>query len=175
MALLLIPFTLLIWFSTLYSRACRNITSIIDLLTLGSRQTSTSSIASGEVRAIIQRQVKVVIARSSISSIVGLGTSLTTKLSVIVLKAVFSSFSYAKAVYYYTVYCLASASKLARLVGRYKVLFFISLQVFKYQKSQLHIGKREEQKLYIRRKGLRALRRVQRLYLSRRLPLQTLT
>ena len=50
----------------------------------------------------------------------------------------FSSFSCVKAIYieavYYSasiyveaVYYLASASKLARLVGRYKVLFFTSL------------------------------------------------
>ena len=110
------------WFSTLYSRACRNVTLMMDLFALGLRQTSTSSVASGEVRAITRRWVKVVIAGSSISSIAGLGASLITKLLVVALKAVFSSFSYAK-----VVCCLASASKLARLVGRYRVLFFTSL------------------------------------------------
>ena len=63
-----------------------------------------------------------VIAGSSISSIVGSGTSLTTKLSVVALKAIFSSFSYTK-----VVYCLALASKLAGLVGQHRVLFFTSL------------------------------------------------
>ena len=86
----------------------------MDLLALGSRQTSMSS-ALGEVRAVTCRWVKVVIAGSSISSTVGLGTSLTMKLLVVALKVVFSSFYasfYARAVYYSTL-----ASKLARLVG----------------------------------------------------------
>ena len=60
------------------------------------------------------------------SSTAGLGASLTTKLSVVALKAVFSSFSYVKAIYIEAVYYLASASKLAGSVGRYKVLFFTS-------------------------------------------------
>ena len=75
--------------------------------------------ASGKVQAITRRWVKVVIARSSTLSLVGSGASLTTKLSAMALKALFSSFSYTKAVYCYieAVYCLASTSKLARLVG----------------------------------------------------------
>ena len=97
---------------------------MMDLLVLGLRQTSMSSI-SGEVRAVTRRWVKVVIAGSSAFSLVGSGASLTTKLSAVALKVVFSSF-YAIVVCYLTL-----ASKLAGLVGWRKVLFFTSSQVFK--------------------------------------------
>ena len=121
MALLLIPFTLPIWFSTLCSRVCRNVTLMMDLLVLGLRQTSISSIALGEVWAITRRYIKVIIAGSSMLSLVGLGVSLTTKLLAIalILKVVFSSFYKAvfSSFYMRVVYYLTLASKLAGLVG----------------------------------------------------------